>query len=161
MDLWELVLFSMPAWPSISDKPRHRCADRVRRPCEPFGSPRIHGCICRYFNGIYKYLRAAKEGREKLHSHLVQPDSLGIALLAVASSGQLCTQARTAILVLPPGSFAPKVRPYTNRHAAFIMPLLQRPSAASPQGCHVNCIQDTCAGSLVAVCETASRALGS
>ena len=50
----------------------------------------------RYFNGIYKYLRAAKEGREKLHGHLVQPDSLGIALLAVASSGQLCTQVSTA-----------------------------------------------------------------
>ena len=52
-------------------------------------------CMFRYFNGIYKYLRAAKEGREKLHSHLVQPDSLGIALLAVASSGQLCTQVST------------------------------------------------------------------
>ena len=53
----------------------------------------------RYFSGIYKYLRVAKEGREKLHSHLVQPDSLGIALLAVASSGQLCTQVQTPIPV--------------------------------------------------------------
>ena len=48
---------------------------------------------CRYFSGTYKYLRAARDGREKLHSHLVQPDSLGIALLACASSGQLCSQA--------------------------------------------------------------------
>ena len=55
----------------------------------------------RYFNGIYRYLRAAKEGREKLHGHLVQPDSLGIALLAVASSGQLCTQVSTAHLCGP------------------------------------------------------------
>ena len=46
----------------------------------------------RYFSGTYKYLRAARDGREKLHSHLVQPDSLGIALLACASSGQLCSQ---------------------------------------------------------------------
>lgn len=41
---------------------------------------------------MYKYLRAAREGREKLHAHLAQPDSLGIALLANASSGLLCTQ---------------------------------------------------------------------
>ncbi|CAK0779917.1 hypothetical protein CVIRNUC_004888 [Coccomyxa viridis] len=46
----------------------------------------------RYFSGTYKYLRAARDGREKLHSHLVQPDSLGIALLACAASGQLCSQ---------------------------------------------------------------------
>ena len=63
--------------------------------------------MCRYFNGIYKYLRAAKEGREKLHSHLVQPDSLGIALLGVASSGQLCTQVSTALPVLPPSHCMP------------------------------------------------------
>lgn len=83
-------------------------------------SSRIHKCICRYFNGIYKYLRAAKEGREKLHSHLVQPDSLGIALLAVASSSQLCTQASTAaMVVLPPGDFTPKVWLFADRQAAL------------------------------------------
>ncbi|CAL5221870.1 g4132 [Coccomyxa viridis] len=61
-------------------------------PAKPPPDPYQPHWTQRYFNGIYKYLRAAKEGREKLHSHLVQPDSLGIALLAVASSGQLCTQ---------------------------------------------------------------------
>ena len=61
----------------------------------------------RYFNGMYKYLRAAKEGREKLHGHLVQPDSLGIALLAVASSGQLCTQVCTAPVVVPLPTMVP------------------------------------------------------
>ena len=50
-------------------------------------------CTRRYFSGIYKYLRAARDGRDKLHLHLLQPDSLGIALLAVASSGTLCYQA--------------------------------------------------------------------
>lgn len=46
----------------------------------------------RFFTGLIRYLRAAKGGLMKLRAHLAQPDSLGIALLAAASSQLLCVQ---------------------------------------------------------------------
>jgi hypothetical protein len=46
----------------------------------------------RFFSGLIRYLRAAKGGLMKLRAHLAQPDSLGIALLAAASSQLLCVQ---------------------------------------------------------------------
>ncbi|EIE19277.1 hypothetical protein COCSUDRAFT_58576 [Coccomyxa subellipsoidea C-169] len=46
----------------------------------------------RFFSGLIRYLRAAKGGLIRLRFHLAQPDSLGIALLAAASSQLLCAQ---------------------------------------------------------------------
>lgn len=46
----------------------------------------------RFFTGLTRYLRAAKASLIKLRAHLAQPDSLGIALLAAASSQLLCVQ---------------------------------------------------------------------
>lgn len=46
----------------------------------------------RFFKGLIRYLRAAMGGLMKLRAHLAQPDSLGIALLAAASSQLLCVQ---------------------------------------------------------------------
>lgn len=51
--------------------------------------PRWDQALCL---GLCRYIEALKGGQARLQRHLLQADSLGIALLAATSAGQLCAE---------------------------------------------------------------------